>query len=63
MQQGWRVKLHFWREWWNDLQKPEYTEFLPPKLPQTPKITISFDLAILLDSEYDCKFDFKIEKI
>jgi len=53
MKQGWAVKWHFCKEWWNELTQPEYALLLPEKLDSQPKVTVSFELALLLESDFD----------
>ena len=55
MEDGWGVKYYYCKKWWEEATRPEYDEFLPDKVDPTPKLTVSFDITILLESDWDCK--------
>jgi len=60
MAQGWATKFYFTKKWYDEATRPEYSEFLPKKPENAPKITISFDISILLDCEFDRELKFPI---
>lgn len=61
MKQGWAVKMYYCKKWWEELKAPEYELFLPDKSENDPKITISFDLSLLLESEWNLMEGFKFK--
>lgn len=46
------TRWKYCKDWWGELKKPNYDLFLPPKDDSTPTLTVSFELHVILESDF-----------
>lgn len=46
------TRWNYCKSWWESLKEPNYETFLPSKLENTPKLTVSFELHSLIEADY-----------